>query len=89
MQYHTIYFFTVVAMEVLIKYCINSFLKLTNTFDRKFINFLQNCSSSLLFVCDWSIHSEGKSNWQTGEQELDNRKLTNFLSDEFVNLKKS
>ena len=26
---------TVVAMEVLIKYCINSFLKLTNSFDRK------------------------------------------------------
>ena len=32
---------------VLIKYC---------------INFLQNCSTSLLFVCDWSIRSEVKSN---------------------------
>ena len=58
--------FTVVAMEVLIKYCINSFLKLTNSFDRKLINFLQNCSTSLLFVCNWSIRSEGKSNWLSG-----------------------
>ena len=55
--------FTGVAMEVLIKYCINSFPKLTNSFDR---NFLQNCSASLLFVCDWSIRSEVKSNWLTG-----------------------
>ena len=31
---------TVIAMEVLIKYCINSFLKLTNSFDRNLINFL-------------------------------------------------
>ena len=32
--------FTVVAMEVLIKYCINSFPKLMNSFDRKVLNFL-------------------------------------------------
>jgi hypothetical protein len=31
---------TVDAMEVLIKYCTNSFLKLINSFDRKLINFL-------------------------------------------------
>ena len=58
--------FTVIAMEVLIKYFIDSFLKLTNSFGRKFINFFQNCSTSLLFVCDWSIRSEVKSNWLTG-----------------------
>ena len=54
--------FTVVAIEVLIKYCINSFPKLTNSFERKLINFLQNCSASLLFVCDWSVLAEVKSN---------------------------
>ena len=57
---------TVVAMEVLMKYCINSFPKLTNSFNRKLLNFLQNCSTSLLFVCNWSIRSEVKSNWLTG-----------------------
>ena len=82
-----IQFFTVVAMEVLIKYCINSFPKLTNSFDRKLVNFLQNCSTSLLFVCDWSTRFEVKSNWLTGQQELDNRKLINFLSNELINLK--
>ena len=37
------------------------------------INFLQNCSISLLFVCDWLIRSEMKSNWitGTGKQEVD------------------
>ena len=76
--------FTVVAMEVLIKYCINSFPKLTNSFDRKLVNFLLNCSTSLLFVCDMSIRFEVKSNWLTGQQELDNRKLINFLSNELI-----
>ena len=60
--------FTVVAMEVLIKHCINSFPKLTNSFDRKLINLFQNCSTSLLFVCDWSILAEVKSNWLTGTE---------------------
>ena len=64
-------FFTVVAMEVLIKYCINSFLKLMNSLDGKLLNFLQNCSASSLFACDWSIRPEVKFNWQTGEQEVD------------------
>ena len=31
---------TVDAMEVLIKYCMNSFPQLINSFDRKLINFL-------------------------------------------------
>ena len=44
---------TVVAMEVLIKYCINSFPKLTNSFHRKLINFLQN-------------YSKVKFNWLSG-----------------------
>ena len=57
------------AIEVLIKYCINSFPKLTNSFDGKLINFLQNCSTSLLFVCDWSIRAEVKSNWLITETE--------------------
>ena len=55
-----------VAMKVLIKYYTNSFPKLTNSFNRKLINCLQNCSTSLLFVCDWSILAEVKSNWLTG-----------------------
>ena len=58
-------------MEVLIKYCINSFLKLMISLDRKLINFLQNCSGSLSFACDWSMRSEVKFNWLTGEQEVD------------------
>ena len=78
---------TVVAMEVLIKYCINSFPKMTNSFDRNLVNFL-NCSTFLLFVCDMSLRFEVKSNWLTGQQELDNRKLINFLSNELINLKK-
>ena len=57
------------AIEVLIKYCINSFPKLTNSFDGKLINFPQNCSTSLLFVCDWSIRAEVKSNWLITETE--------------------
>ena len=59
------------AMEVLIKYCINSFLKLMNSLDRKLINFLQNCPASLLFACHWSMRSEVKFNWLTGEQKVD------------------
>ena len=62
------------------KDCINSFPKLTNSCDRKLINFLQNCSTSLFLVCDWSIRSEVKSNWPTGLQELNNRKLFDFVS---------
>ena len=53
-------YITVVAMEVLIKYCINSFFKFINSFDGKLISFLY-----LLLVGDWSIRSEGKSNWLT------------------------
>ena len=49
-------------MELLIKYCINSFSHVDESFDRKLINFLQNCSTSLLFVSDWSVRSEVKSN---------------------------
>ena len=43
-------------MEVLIKYCINSFLKLTNSFDRKLINFLQNYTTSYYRT----IHSQAQ-----------------------------
>ena len=62
---------TVVAMEVLIynkynKILYNSFSQVDESFGRKMIIFLQNCSISLLFVCDWSIRSEVKSNWLTG-----------------------
>ena len=52
-------------MEVLIKYCINSFLKLINLL-KKIYQLPSKFSISLLFVCDWSIHSEGKYNWLTG-----------------------
>ena len=30
-------------------------LQIDESFDRKLTNFFQNCSTSLLFVCDWSI----------------------------------
>ena len=40
---------TVDAMEVLIKYCTNSFLKLINSFDRKLINFLSLLNEPIRF----------------------------------------
>ena len=44
------YLLTVVVIEVLMKYCIIHLLKLTNSFDRKFFNFLENCSTFFLSV---------------------------------------
>jgi hypothetical protein len=69
--------FTVDAMEVLIKYCMNSFPQVD-----QFI--LIQISFYFLCVSYWSIGSEMKP---IGSSKS-NRKLINFLSNELINLRK-
>ena len=54
---------TVVAMEVSIKHCMNSFPKSMNSFDGKLINFP---FVYFMYICDWSIRSEVTCNWLSG-----------------------
>ena len=70
--------FTVDAMEVLIKYCMNSFPQVEQ-FIRIQISFYFLC------VSYWSIGSETISIIGSSKS---NRKLINFLSNELINLRK-
>ena len=79
-------YITVVAMEVLIKYCINLF-KLINSFDRKLIKFLLSSSCSSVGQLDFTSERIDQSHTNNKEVEQFWRKLINFLSNEFVNLK--
>ena len=55
--------FTVVAMEVLMKYCVNSFPRVD-----EFIRWKIDQLPSVYFmcICDWSIRPEVKCNWLSG-----------------------
>jgi hypothetical protein len=65
---------TVDAMEVLIKYCTNSFLKLINSFDRKLINFLllSNEPIRFRFRTDWPIRNAQEVKRNLNSYELIN-----------------
>ena len=68
---------TVDAMEVLIKYCMNSFLKLINSYEFKFL--FTSCAFPIgQLVLKRNLIGSSKSN----------RKLINFLSNELINLRK-
>jgi hypothetical protein len=69
--------FTVDAMEALIKYCTNSFLKLINSFDRKLINFL--------LLLNEPIRFRFRNDWPIGNAQEVKRNLNSY---ELINLRK-
>jgi hypothetical protein len=69
--------FTVNAIEVLIKYCTNCFLKLINSFDRKLINFL--------LLLDEPIRFRFRTNWPIGNAQEVKRNLNSY---KLINLRK-
>jgi hypothetical protein len=76
-SYNNEFFARLNAMEVLIKYCTNSFLKLINSFDRKLINFL--------LLLNEPIRFRFRTDWPIGNaQEV----KINLNSYELINLRK-
>jgi predicted transcriptional regulator len=68
---------TVDAIEVLIKYCTNSFPQLINSFDRKLINFL--------LLLDEPIRFRFRTDWPIGNAQEVKRNLNSY---ELINLRK-